>query len=240
LNEFYHKWYSNYINADYEMLVFGTGGIPVLFFPPAKERYFSAKDNGLISVLSPLIEQEKIKIYTPDSYDNESWYNFAVDPEDRVEGYKAFETHIINDIIGFIKYETSADRIIMAGAGFGGYHSLNFTLKHPDLVRDMISVDGFFDIKQFIFGYYNDDCYFNNPPDYLPGLEDQWYIERLKETGFYFGLTNSRYSPENQYISSLLDSKGIKNILYFLDSGSGWKNWSALFYDFLSMIMIKY
>jgi esterase/lipase superfamily enzyme len=101
LVENYHKWFSQYINCEFEMLVFGTGGIPVVFFPPAGERYFASKDIGLISSLEPLIEEQKIKVYSLDSYDNKSWYNFSIEPVQRVENYRNFENLIIYDIIGF-------------------------------------------------------------------------------------------------------------------------------------------
>jgi esterase/lipase superfamily enzyme len=30
-------------------------------------------------------------------------------------------------------------------------------------------------IKRFLDGYYDDNCYFNNPPDYLANLSDKKY-----------------------------------------------------------------
>jgi esterase/lipase superfamily enzyme len=212
--ENYHKWYSQYINKEFEMLVFGSEGIPVIFFPPAGERYFTAKDKSLLDSLEHLLESGKIKLYTPDGYDNESWYNFSLEPYERVNNYKNFEQLIIHDLIGFTHFETDHNKVILAGTGSGGYHALNFGLKHPDLISGIISIGGLFNIKQFIHGFYNDDCYFNNPSDYLPGLTDEWYLENIKKMHIYLvSEEGSPYLPENQYISSLLTSKGLNHRL---------------------------
>lgn len=238
MTENYHKWLSQYINKEFEMLVFGTGGIPVIYFPPAKERYYAAKDYGFIESAAELINDEIIKIYCPDTYNQESWYNFSAPPVDRINNYKNFEQLIIHDIVAFAKYETKQDKIILAGSEFGGYHVLNFTLKHPDMVSGLVSLSGFFDIRQFIFGFYNDDCYFNNPPEYLPGLIDKWYIDNLKKMFIAFGCSSSGYSlDESRHISSLLSSKGIKNILDIRESDDGWKLWGELFNNFIRQII---
>jgi len=238
MTENYHKWFSQYTNREFEIVVFGTSGIPVIFFPPAKDRFFTAKDKSLIHSVAGYIDKGLIKVYCPDTYDNESWYNFSADPGERIKEYLNFEALIIHDLIGFAKYETSQERVIMAGAGFGGYHAVNFTLKHPDMVSGLISMSGFYDIKQFIYGFYNNDCYFNNPPDYLPGLKDQWYLEHLKRIKILLGC--SLYDlcmKENQDLSQILESKGIKNTLQIKESGYEWDLWKNFFPNFLARIL---
>jgi esterase/lipase superfamily enzyme len=222
--ENYHKWFSQYINREFEMLVFGTGGIPVVLFPPAGERYYAAKDKGLISSLQPMIEEGKIKVYCLDSHDNKSWYNFSIEPSERVSNYRNFENLIIHDIIGFTRYETHYNKAILAGIDFGGYHALNFGLKHPDMASGIISIGGFFDIKRFIYGFYDDNCYFNNPPDYLPGLTEESFIESYKKMNIYF-ISEEKHNhlPENENISSLLTSKGVNNQLKVVKPTGLWE-----------------
>ena len=41
-------------------------------------------------------------------------------------------------------------------------------------------MSGAFDIHQFLDGYYDDDCYFNNPPDFIPNLTDDWFLSRYR------------------------------------------------------------
>jgi esterase/lipase superfamily enzyme len=241
MTEYYHKWFSQYTNREFEMLVFGTSGIPVILFPPAGQKYFEAKDKGLISSLSPLVEQEKIKIYSIDSFDNYSWYNFLIDPSERVDNYLNFESLIIHDIIGFTRYETEYNKTILAGIGFGGYHALNFGLKHPDMVSGIVSIGGIFDIKQFIYGFYNDNCYFNNPPDYLPGLNDNWYIDKLKKTKIRFVAEEERNNlTDSLQISSLLNSKGIINHLETVPPADLWETAKETLSSILEDVVSSY
>lgn len=51
----------------------------------------------------------------------------------------------------------------------------------------MISMGGAFDIKQFFYGYYSEDVYFNNPVDYMPNLSDPSYIEPMHRMSIVLG-----------------------------------------------------
>ena len=57
---------------------------------------------------------------------------------------------------------------------------MNFALRHPDLATGAVSMGGAFDVHQFLDGYYDDNCYYNCPPDFLPNLNDAWYLDRYR------------------------------------------------------------
>lgn len=241
MKEFYHKWYSQYLSCDIEMCVYGENGLPVILFPTFNGRFFEYKDNGIINSLSDLIDLHKIKIYVPDNYNYQSWHNYEIHPAERVKNHLTYERMIINDILGFVKYETARDKFIMAGFEFGAYHALNFTLRHPDIISHLLCGSGFYDIKQFIFGYYDDNCYFNNPPDYLPNLEDQWYLENLKKIKIIFGVfANDPLHDENRNLSEILKMKGITNEFIIVHNNEDRLSaWKYLFREFLSRIFIE-
>ena len=240
MKEEYHKWYSQYLNKEFDMLVFGDSGFPVILFPPNNKRYYDAKDNGLVAAAADLINGNKIKLYCPDSIDSESWYNFNAQPNERVFNHIAYENSILFDVIAFAQHETEEEKVILAGCDFGGYHAANIAFKHPDKVSSLMTMGGFFNIKQFIFGYYDTDCYFNNPPDYLPNLNDLWYLEKINEmkiilgTGEFDGALN-----ENKHLSELLSQKGIKHWLNIRSKVThDWKSWHSMFYDYLSVFLM--
>lgn len=235
MKEEYHKWFTEYLEREFEMLIFGHSGYPILFFPDAKGRYFTAKDEGLISSLSNCIEGGRIKIYCPDSVDATSWYNWSIHPLDRVKTHTGYENVILNDVIEFIKYDTGNDKIALAGCGMGGYHAANLAFRHPDKVSHIISLGGIFNIKHFIFGHYDENCYFNNPPDYLPNLDDNWYLDRIRQMGILLATGNSDINlPENKQLSAILSSK---NINHWLDVkpgvGSGNHYWKRLLPEYI-------
>lgn len=235
MKEEYHKWFTEHLEQEFEMLIFGHAGYPILIFPDAKGRYFTAKDECLISSLSPFLEEGRIKIYCPDSVDEVSWYNWQIHPSDRIKTHAGYEMVILNDIIEFIKYDTGNKKIALAGCGFGGYHAANLAFRHPDKVSHIISLGGIFDIKQFIFGHYDENCYFNNPPDYLPNLDDDWYLDRIRQMKILLATGEGDINlPENKQLSAILSSK---NINHWLDVkpgvGSGYNYWNRLLPEYI-------
>lgn len=238
MKEEYHKWFSNYLNNEFELLVFGHSGIPVVFFPPAKGRYFDAKDNGLINSAAYFIENGTMKIYCPDTVDRQSWYNYSIQPEERVKLHTAYENTILFDVIDFAMHETEREKVILAGCNFGAYHAANIAFRYPEKVSHLLCMSGFYNIKQFIYGFYNDDCYFNNPPDYMRNLSDNWYIEHINNIGIILGAGSNDFCLSNNLeLSGILNSIGIS---HWLDNrpgfGHDWFWWKQLFPHYLSLI----
>ena len=239
MNEKYHKWNSYYLHGEYEMLVFGHSGNPVIFFPMSKGRYYQAKDLGFIDAAAQLIENGSIKIYCPDSVDSQSWYNYFIHPADRVKTHNGYENLIIKEVIDFAKHETGAEKVGVAGCCFGAYHALNMALRHPDMVSSVICLGGTYDISRFINGYYDDNCYFNSPLDYLPGLEDEWYLERIKQMNIIFGIGElDQYMNENKKISGLFNQKNISHLFQIVhDKGHDVNLWVEQFPQYLEKLV---
>lgn len=239
MEETYHKWYAQYLSIDFEMLVFGKCGYPIILFPTANGRYFESKDDGLIASAEELIDSGKIKIYCPDSIDSHSWYNYSIPPADRVKNHIAYEKTILSDVIQFAKYETGIKAVGVAGSDFGAYHALNIAFKHPDKIDSLVCMGGFYDIKQFIFGFYDESCYFNNPPDYMGNLDDPWYLEKIKKMKIILGTGARDLSlEENKRISRILSSKEIEHWLDVgFSSGQDWQVWKEMFPVYLKRIL---
>jgi len=238
MQENYHKWYTQFLNRDFEMLVYGTAGIPIILFPSLKGKYYESKDNGMIDSVAELIDQEKIKIYCPDTIDAESWCNYAIEPIDRVRTHNAYERVILNDVVEFAKFESRSKTVCVAGYDFGGYHALNLAFRHPEKVSSLISMSGTFDIKPFIYGFYDDNAYYNNPPDYISNLEDTWYLERIKKLSIFLAAGEfDQCLEENNNMSKILD---MKKITHKLEVKCGFGHdislWKEIFPEFLSLI----
>jgi len=237
--ETYYKWNSMYLSRDFEMLVFGCDGFPIVLFPPEKGRYFTNKDFGLINSASKLLDSGKIKIYCPDGIDTDSWYNYSIHPSDRIKTHNGYENLILYDVIDFAKHETGLSKVGLAGCGFGAYHALNTAMRHPDLVSSLILLGGFYNIRQFIFGFYNDNAYFNSPLDYLPGLDDSWYLDRIKKMEIIIGTgENDFYLDENKQLSNILNSKQINHWLDVRpNTGHDWNWWREIFPLYLNHLL---
>jgi esterase/lipase superfamily enzyme len=120
------------------------------------------------------------------------------------------------------------------GASFGGFHAANFAFKHPDMVSHLFSMSGSFDIKSFMDGYYDDNVYFNNPVDFLPGLNhpDLWKMKIILGTSEWDICLEG-----NRTLSAILNNKSID---HWLDL-RGWKPhdwplWREMFPHYLSLL----
>lgn len=238
MEEYYHKYYTQYLNREMEMLVFGFDGYPLILFPADKGRFYDAKDFGLIDSLRNFIDEGKIKIYCPDSLDSESWYNYNIHPSDRVKTHLAYERMILHDVLEFAKYETEYKMVGVAGGGLGAYHAANLTFKYPSKISHLFGLSGTYNIKNHIMGYYDDDCFFNNPFDYLPGLVDEWYLKNIKKTKIILGSssTDSNFG-ETKHLSKLLSEKEIEHQLEVKNvSDKGWELWKQMLPEYLAGI----
>lgn len=240
MKEEYHKWQSQFINREFEMLVFGSTGFPIIVFPTSRARYYQVKDFGLINAVENLIDSGKVKIYCPDSLDNESWYNKNIHPADRVKTQIAYEEVILNDVIEYAFQDTGFDKVGLAGCSFGGYHSINIAFRNPDKVAYIFSMGGASNIKNFLDGYFDDNCYFNNPPDYLPNLNDPWYLDRIRKMGIVLGTGDGDIClEENKILSKILNQKQIPHWLDLRENtGHDWRWWKEMFVEYLNKIKV--
>lgn len=239
MREAYHKWHTQYLDREIEMLEFGHAGFPVILFPTSRGSFYQHKDFKLIESAAWYVDNGLIRIYCPDSVDEDSWYNHSIHPADRVKTHNGYENVIVYDVIDRARQESGQSKVATAGCSFGGYHAVNLAFRHPDLVGYTFSMGAAFDIKQFIDGYYDDNCYFNNPLDYLPNLSDPWYLEHLRKMGIVLGTGELDFCrDENVRLSHVLN---LKDIAHWLDVRRGadhdWPWWREMFPRYLSKIM---
>ena len=99
-------------------------------------------------------------------------------------------------------------------------------------------MSGAFDIKQFITGYYDDNCYFNNPPDYMPNLHDPWYLDNIRQMGIILCTCElDMCLDENIKMSKILSDKGINHWLDVRNGvGHDWHWWREMFPCYLEKV----
>lgn len=216
------------------MLVYGDRGYPVIIFPTTMGRYYESKDFGLIEAVRWFVEQGLVQIYCPDSIDKQSWYNKKVHPAQRVRNHMWYDKMVKEEIVEKIRWNTGSGRVCVTGASFGGFHAANYAFKHPETVSHLFSMSGSFDIKSFLDGYYDDNVYFNNPVDFLQGLNhpDLWKMKIILGTSEWDICLEG-----NKRLSDILNSKGIN---HWLDI-RGWKPhdwplWKEMYPHYLSLI----
>ena len=56
MNREFHRWWSNDLQRNMDMLVFGHDGPKVLVFPTSMGRYFEYEDNKMVAALADRLE----------------------------------------------------------------------------------------------------------------------------------------------------------------------------------------
>jgi esterase/lipase superfamily enzyme len=236
MNREYHKWYSNALRRDMELLVFGHDGIPLIVFPTSMGRFFDYESRGMIQAVGSKYEHGHLQAFCVDSVDAESWYNKAVPPRERAHRHTEYDRYLFDEVVPLIRTRNRSDLLITTGCSFGGYHAVNFALRHPDVVTGAVSMSGAFDIHQFLDGYYDDDCYYNCPPDFLPNLTDPWYLDRYRRQKLVLATgENDICRDENIRLSGIMSAKEIPHWLDVWGNGAGhdWPWWQQMAIKFL-------
>lgn len=228
------RYYSPIIGRDFDMLIFGDGGIPVIAFPTSMGRHYQNRDFKLIESVANFVDSGFIKIYCPDSIDELSWYNTHIHPSERVKNHIIYDQMILEEVVSRAQKETGHSRVVTAGCSFGGYQAVNFAFRHPEVVAHTFSMGGAFDIKMHLDGYYDDNVYFNNPPDYLPDLQN----ENLFNMGVVLGVGEYDFClQQNKRLSEILTQKGIA---HWLDIRPGanhdWPIWREMFPAYIAAL----
>lgn len=230
MNREYHKWLSPSLNRDMELLVFGHGGKPILVFPTSMGRFFDYENRRMIDVRGEKYDRGELQAFCVDSVDAESWYDKSIHPAQRAQRHVQYDRYLVDEVLPFIR-ERNSNPLAVTGCSFGGYHSVNFALRHPDLVNDCVSLGGAFDIHQFLNGYYDDNCYYNCPPDFLPNLNDDWYLDRYRQMRIVLATGETDIClAENRRLSAIMDAKGIPHQLDVWGDGAGhdWPWWEQM------------
>jgi esterase/lipase superfamily enzyme len=231
MNREYHKWYSNALRRDMELLIFGHEGVPLLVFPTSMGRFFDYESRGMIQAVADKYENGHLQAFCVDSVDAESWYNKGAPPRERVHRHTEYDRCLIEEVVPFIRSRNRSDQLVTTGCSFGGYHAINFALRYPEVVTGAVSMGGAFDIHQFLDGYYDDNCYYNCPPDFLPGLTDPAYLDRYQRQRLVLATGETDLCrDENLGLSGIMNSKEIPHWLDVWGDGAAhdWHWWQQM------------
>jgi esterase/lipase superfamily enzyme len=227
----YHNWYSQRLDRHMELLSYGHAGLPILVFPSSQGRFFEYEDRRMIDAVWQRIEAGHIQVFCVDSDDKESWYNRGLHPHDRVMRHVAFENYCLFEVVPLIRSVNQNGGLCTTGCSLGAYHALNFAMKHPDVATHMVAMSGSFDMRRFLDGYYDNDCYFNNPVDYLSQMSDPWFLDHYQRMKIILAAGDWDICLGDNYrMAQILGTKGIP---HWLDVWGGnqkhdWPLWQRM------------
>lgn len=219
-----------------ELLVFGHAGIPVLVFPTSCGRFFEFEDRGMIEAVEEHLEQGRLQLICVDSVDAESWYNRAGPPRWRIARHLQYEQYLMQEVLPLIRRYNQTSSLVTAGCSFGGYHAVNLTMRHPDTFNGFLSMGGAFHPANFLRGYYDEDCYFNLPLDYLPNTTDAWFLDKYHQGNYVLATgVEDMCWDDNERLARVLRSKQIPCRLdvWGDHTGHDWPWWQRMIQTYL-------
>lgn len=233
-----HSWWSPSLQKDMEIAVYGHYGYALLMFPTAAADYLEYERFQLIDSIAHHINSGKVKVFSINSINNESWLNSWMNPFDKGVRHQQYNNYVANEVVPFIKDFTSADTsIITTGASLGALHASNNLFRRPELFQGVIAMSGVYDLKEYTKGYFDENVYFNSPADYLPRWYDENIINQLKTKSIIIASGQGDYeSPEAAvHLSNILNSKGIEHWLdlWGYDKRHDWPTWRDMLPYFL-------
>ncbi len=242
-----HKWHSPALGHEMELKVYGHYGKPVLVFPAQEGRFYDFENFGMIEAAAPFIEAGKVKVFTVDSVDNQTWTNWNAHPADRARRHNDYDRYITDEVAPFIRQHCggSPQKFLTTGVSMGGYHSANFFFRHPDIFDALIAISGVFRLNMFIGDYSDENVYFNSPLSFLRNMNDPWYLDQYRQSQIIVCAGQGAWEDEMLHdaweLRQILEQKQIPAWidLWGYDVNHDWPWWRKMLPYFLEKINLE-
>jgi esterase/lipase superfamily enzyme len=216
MNREYHRWYTERLGRDMELLVFGHAGAKVLVFPTRDGRFHEYEDLRLVESLRPKIEAGHLQLFCLDSIDHEALYCFWRHPAERIRRHVQFEEYVLNEVFPLMAAKNPHPCTIAHGCSLGAFHAVNIAF------RDLFD------------GYYDDTIYYHTPSHFLPNLGCPWRLKALRRMDIVLVVGgDDPFLGNNRDLSRILCSKGIAHTPHTWDGrayqGHAWRKMAPLY-----------
>jgi len=225
------------------LVAYGHAGQTLLMLPTAAADYLEYERFYLVDAIKPFIERGLVRAYSINSVNRHSLLNEQMPPNLKAELLTRYDRYITEEVLHLIRNENDEDaRPITTGASLGAFLSANEYFKHPDLFSGVIAMSGSYDIRSYLNGFYDDNVFFNNPVDYLSGLNDDYFLPILRGADAIYILSGqgSYEDPKrSQHLSDILTAKGIPHSLELWghDVNHDWPWWRKMLPHVLGKIV---
>ncbi len=211
-------WSSLNLEEEIALTAFGEFGRPLLLFPSDSGGDGEAERLGLVRSVEPFLLAGHLRLYAVESINRRSWGNADIGAAEQARLQALYVKYVEEEVVPFVREDCGDPdvRLTAAGAGFGAFHAANALFRRPDLFEAVVAICGFFDLApHHLRGYSDDNCYYNNPVWYLPGLTGT-YLDLLRDACSIYLVTGqgSRDTHDaSLHLSSILSSKGIPHTI---------------------------
>lgn len=239
------SWFSERLNRLMRIKVYGHYGPAVIAFPCQNKQSDDFYNHGMIDVLTPLLEEGKMKLFCLDSNDDETVSSQSWDKG--YAGYKLemYHQYLVHEVLPFV-YDRMQGYCepYLIGMSMGGSHAANNFFRRPELFSGFLSLSGKFDIASFFDGYMNEDIYNNSPVHYLKNMHyDHPYISIYNSKKMIVVVGKGAFEhfvlDTNYQLADIAKEKGININFNFWDENSvhDWISWKYQMPIFLNKLL---
>ena len=181
----------------------------------------------MVSAVADKLDAGALQLYCVSTVDRDTFYGDDW-PRARLDRYLAYERYLLHDVVPLVKQQSGFETMGVTGCSFGAYHAVVMALRHPDVFMSCVAMGGAYDISRFLSGCSDLDAYLLNPIQFLPGLTDEWFLDRIRRNKWVFVTGEHdicRLATEQ--LASLLGQKGVALSLHVWGHGSDhdWPEW---------------
>jgi len=212
----------------------------MLLFPTAAADYLENERFFLVKAVEPAIMAGRIRLFSIDSINQHAWMDRSLPIREQARRQSLYSGYVEEEVVPYIRaaVANASERIATVGASFGAFHAANAFFRRSDLFDTLIGMSGFYDLEpSYLRGYTDENCFFNNPAWYLPGLSGELLHALRNHTRIVIATGQGAYEAPSasRNLSAILNRKGIphKLDLWGHDVNHDWPWWRRMLPHFI-------
>ena len=241
MNREYLRWYSHRLQRDMELLVFGHAGAKVLMFPTRDGRFWEYEHLGIVGSLAVKVSAGELQLYCIEGLAGETFYGFDRHPAERMRRHTAYEDYVLNEVLPLMAGKNQHDCTIVHGCSLGAFQAASLVFRHPHLFQKLVAFSGRYDLtmkveafSDLFDGYYDDNLYYHMPTHFLPRLDSNWHLDKLRRMDIVLTIGNEDpFLDNNRHLSGVLAQKGVGHQFHVWDGrahrAGAWRKMAALY-----------
>jgi esterase/lipase superfamily enzyme len=235
------SWHSPRLGREVALVRWGEVGTPVLFFPTAAADAEEAERFLMVQALAPLLEQQRIKLYSVDSVAGQALVSGQA-PEQIARVQERFDAFLYHEVVPAIRADcrSAAVEIVATGPSIGAFNALSMVCRHPDVFSHAICMSGTYDLTRWLDGRVPAEHYFASPLHFLPNLPEGEQLARLRRRFVLLTHGTGRWEdPEQSWrVARALGGKGVPNrVDAWPDRDHDWPTWRDMLPKYLSELL---
>jgi len=236
------SWYSERLDREVTVCRWGEVGTPVLFFPTAAADAEECERFKMVDVLAPMLEQERIKLYSVDSVAGRVWLTESNQTQTAARAQNAYDAFVYYELVPAIRKDCDDDgiEIIATGPSIGAYNALAATCRHPDAFKAAVCMSGTYDLEKFLEGPMTQEYREISPLHFLPTMGEGEHLASLRRRFLLITHGDGRWEEPSQSwrVASALGERGIPNRVdaWGEDYDHDWPTWREMLPKYLDEI----